>query len=89
MMGQPMRGTGYLKSRSVACQCGKVVLEAAFAPLLVASCYCTSCRQAGHAFEAMPSAPPVLDADGGTPVGLYRKDRIACLEGANIWQSAG
>ena len=30
----------------------------------------------------MPSAPPVLDANGGTGFVLYRKDRIRCIVGA-------
>jgi hypothetical protein len=72
---------GQIKSLSATCQCGKVVFEAALAPILVASCYCADCERAGHAFERMPSAPPVLDADGGTPFVVYRKDRIACVSG--------
>ena len=66
---------------TAACRCGKVVLEAAQAPIVTVSCYCTSCQRAGHAFENMPSAPPVLDAGGGTPVVLYRKDRVRCIHG--------
>lgn len=70
-----------IESLSATCQCGKVVIEAAFAPILAASCFCTSCQRAGHLFEKMPSAPAVLDADGGTPVLLYRKDRVRCVRG--------
>jgi hypothetical protein len=66
---------------TAACRCGKVAFEVADAPIVTASCYCTSCQQAGHAFEKMPSAPPVLDEDGGTPVLLYRKDRVRCIHG--------
>ena len=66
---------------TAACQCGKVVIEAARVPILVASCYCTDCQRAGRAFEKMPSAAQVLDADGGTPFVVYRKDRIACVRG--------
>jgi len=72
---------GQIKSLSAACQCGKVVFEAALAPILVASCYCTSCQRAGRVFEKMPSAAPVRDADGGTPFVVYRKDRIRCVSG--------
>lgn len=83
-----MNGTGLngrqIKSLSASCQCGKVVLEAAFAPILVASCYCTSCQRAGHAFEKMASAAPVLDADGGTAFIVYRKDRIRCVRGREL-----
>jgi hypothetical protein len=32
-------------------------------------------------FEQMPSAPPVLNPDGGTDYVLYRKDRVQCVTG--------
>jgi len=70
-----------IRSVAAPCKCGKVVLEAALAPILVASCYCADCQRAGQAFEKMPSAAPVLDADGGTPFVVYRKDRVACVQG--------
>jgi hypothetical protein len=66
---------------SVTCHCGKVAFAVTGAPILAASCYCSSCQQAGRQFEELPSAPPVLDADGGTPVLLYRKDRVRCVAG--------
>jgi len=72
---------GQLKSLSAICQCGKVVFGAALAPILVASCHCADCQRAGQAFEKMPAAAPVLDADGGTPFVVYRKDRITCAQG--------
>jgi hypothetical protein len=70
-----------IKSLSVTCQCGKVELRVTGAPILAASCHCTSCRRAGRTFEELPSAPPVLDPDGGSPVLLYRKDRVRCVTG--------
>ena len=73
--------SGRHDGQSATCQCGKVVLEAVSAPVAVVACYCTSCREAGQAFEKMPSAPQVLDKDGGTPIILYRKDRITCVQG--------
>jgi hypothetical protein len=63
------------------CQCGKVKLEAVGPPILTGSCYCTSCQEAGRQFEQLASAPPVLDADGGTGMILYRKDRVQCVTG--------
>ena len=63
------------------CQCGKVKVEAIGQPILTASCYCTSCQDAGHRLEQLASAPPVLDADGGTSLILYRKDRVQCVTG--------
>lgn len=69
------------KHLSAICQCGKVKFEAVGPPILTASCYCTSCQEAGRQFEQLASAPPVLDADGGTGVILYRKDRVQCVMG--------
>ena len=80
-MGSRIVQENKTKSLFVTCQCGKVMLELTGAPMLAAACYCTSCQRAGHEFEKLPSAPKVLDADGGTPVLLYRKDRVQCIKG--------
>ena len=69
------------KPLSGICQCGKVKFEAVGPPILAASCYCTSCQEAGRQFEQLAYAPPVLDADSGTSVILYRKDRVQCVMG--------
>jgi hypothetical protein len=74
-------------SLSVTCQCGKVMLEVTGAPILATACYCNSCQRAGREFEKLPSAPKVLDADGGTPVLLYRKDRVRCVKGQEYLQA--
>src|SRR5258708_40149129 len=66
---------------SEICRCGKVRLEAVGRPILTASCYCASCREAGSRFEQLASAPPVLNPDGGTDYVLYRKDRVQCVTG--------
>ena len=63
------------------CLCGKVTLEAIGRPILTASCYCTSCQEAGRRFEQRPSAPPMRNPDGGTDYLLYRKDRVRCVAG--------
>jgi hypothetical protein len=63
------------------CQCGKVKFEAAGTPILIVSCYCASCQEAGRQFEQLASAPPVLDSDSGTGMILYRKDRVQCVTG--------
>ena len=63
------------------CKCGKVKFEAVGPPILTASCYCTSCQEAGRQFEQLTSAPPVLDPDSGTGLILYRKDRVQCVMG--------
>jgi hypothetical protein len=46
------------KHLSAMCQCGKVKFEAVGPPILTASCYCTSCQEAGRQFERLASAPP-------------------------------
>ena len=65
----------------ISCQCGQVRLDATGTPILTASCFCHSCQEAGRRFEALPGAPPFLDADGGTSVVVYRKDRVRCVDG--------
>ena len=67
--------------RSATCRCGKVKMEAIGRPILAASCYCTSCQDAGQRLGQLAAAPPVLDPDGGTSMILYRKDRVQCLTG--------
>jgi hypothetical protein len=59
------------------CCCGKVALLARGRAIAAAVCYCASCRQ----FRANPPNGSILDADGGTAVVLYRKDRVRCLKG--------
>jgi hypothetical protein len=66
---------------SAICRCGKVKLQAVGRPILTASCYCASCQEAGHRFEQLASAPPVLNPEGGTDYVLVRKDRVQCLTG--------
>lgn len=66
---------------TASCRCGGVVLELAGAPIAHAACYCASCQAAGRQIEQRPQAPPVLGADGGTDVIVYRKDRVRCVRG--------
>ena len=68
---------------TASCRCGAVVLEVTGAPIVHAACYCASCQEAGRQIESLPGAPPVLDADGGTDVVLYRKDRVRCVHGGD------
>ena len=76
-----MAGTQEKETRIASCPCGAVTLELAGKPIVAATCYCQSCQQAGQAFGALPGAPGVVDADGGTPYLLVRKDRIAWISG--------
>ena len=63
------------------CRCGKVKIETIGRPILAASCYCTSCQDAGQRLERLACAPSLLDPDGGTGMMLYRKDRVQCVTG--------
>ncbi|HEY2071625.1 MAG TPA: hypothetical protein VGG48_18845 [Rhizomicrobium sp.] len=69
------------KPFSLTCGCGKVSFHAAGSPIVTAACYCADCRNAGGFFERLLSAPSLLDANGGTPIVLYRKDRVMCVAG--------
>lgn len=66
---------------SATCNCGTVEIETFGPPIMSAACYCASCREAGRRLEGLPAAPSVLDADGGTAVIVYRKDRVRCAKG--------
>ena len=72
---------------TASCRCGAVVLEATGAPIAHAACYCASCQAAGRQLEQLPDAPPLLQADGGTDILLFRKDRVRCLRGAERLQA--
>jgi hypothetical protein len=72
------------KSRTATCVCGRVALEALGKPIVSAACYCASCQEAGRQLEALQGAAPLLEADGGTSVVLFRKDRVRCLRGQDL-----
>lgn len=76
-----MTGTQQKEARTASCQCGTVTLELTGKPIVATTCYCRSCQTAGHMFEALPGAPVVVGADGGTPYVLMRKDRLQWLSG--------
>lgn len=67
--------------RLSSCACGKVQCEGSGAPFLSAVCYCADCQEGGRRIEALPGAPPVLDADGGASYLIYRDDRFRCVSG--------
>ncbi len=52
------------------------------APILTAACYCDDCQAGAEKLEALPGARPFHDADGGTWMALYRKDRHRVVRGA-------
>lgn len=65
----------------LACTCGQVHIQLEHDPILSVECHCTSCRTAGERLQALPDAPSVLNANGGTPYVLYRKDRVRFTSG--------
>jgi hypothetical protein len=68
--------------RPASCACGTVRCEGIGAPIVNAVCYCSDCQQGAHRIEALPGAPRVLEADGGTSYLTYRDDRFRCVAGA-------
>ena len=70
--------------RTASCACGKVRYEAVGEPIMANTCYCADCRAAAAEIGALPNAAPLAEADGGTECLLYRKDRIACAQGAQL-----
>jgi hypothetical protein len=72
---------------NVSCACGNVVYEGIGAPIVVASCYCDDCQEAGRRLEALPHAPPIRDAAGGTDLVLYRKDRLRYVKGRELLEA--
>jgi hypothetical protein len=71
-----------IQSEAAVCQCGQTTIELAGAPLLSATCYCESCRTAGHQFEHDLGAPQTVNSTGGVDYCSYRKDRIKIAQGA-------
>ena len=69
------------QTTQLRCACGHARFEVHGGPILSAECHCDSCRTAGARMQALPSAPPVLEPNGGTRFVLYRKDRVRFLEG--------
>ena len=69
------------------CRCGAVEIGAWAEPIVVSACYCDDCQAAAQEIaESAPSAPAV-SADGGTEFMLFRRDRIACTQGAENLQA--
>lgn len=66
---------------NLGCACGKVHLEVRKAPLIVAECHCSSCREAGKRMRGLPGAVVVTEANGGTRFVMYRKDRVVFTSG--------
>lgn len=69
---------------SSSCACGRVQCQAAGKPIASAVCYCLDCQEGARRIEALPNAPRFCDADGGTPLLVYRDDRFSCSSGEEL-----
>jgi hypothetical protein len=69
------------------CRCGAVELGAWGAPIAVNACYCDDCQAAAQRLAASADGAPSVSADGGTEFMLFRRDRIACIRGADRLQA--
>lgn len=63
------------------CRCGQVRLDVERPPIVSTECHCSSCRAAGVRLQALASAPPFMEPNGGTRFILYRKDRVRFARG--------
>jgi hypothetical protein len=81
-----MAGVKYLQVFA-RCTCGQVEIEAWGKPIASVICHCDDCQAAGRVLEALPDAPPVLDAAGGTANVLYRKDRVVPTKGWHLLEA--
>src|SRR5690348_13662259 len=69
--------------RFAQCTCGMVEIRAVGAPIISCVCYCDDCQAGGRQLEAL-GARDFRDAWGGTPLLVYRDDRIACVKGEEL-----
>lgn len=68
----------------VRCACGSVEIDVAGEPIVGAACYCDDCQEGARQLDALPGASPVMGADGGTDLLLFRKDRVECSKGSDL-----
>jgi hypothetical protein len=66
------------------CACGQARFAVDGEPMLSVECCCTSCRTAGGALEKLAGAPRIVGRYGGTPLVLYRKDRVHFTTGTAL-----
>ena len=64
------------------CRCGAVEIGAWSDPILVTACYSDDCQAASERLAASGNSAPLAGADGGTEFMVFRRDRIACVRGA-------
>ena len=68
------------------CRCGAVEVGAWGAPIVVSACYCNDCQEAARRLAASADLVSAAGADGGTEFMVFRRDRIACMRGAENLQ---
>lgn len=68
------------KQTIAQCACGSVEIDVVSKPIIGAVCYCDDCQEGARQLEALPSASPIMGADGGTELLLFRKDRMLFLK---------
>jgi len=69
---------------TATCRCGQVRIVVDGAPILSAVCHCDDCQAAAKVIEALPGAPRITDAYGGTGLTLVRPDRMRVVAGAEL-----
>jgi hypothetical protein len=69
------------------CRCGAVEVAAWADPIAVNACYCDDCQAAAEKLAASSGSAPSPSADGGVEFMLFRRDRIACTQGAERLQA--
>jgi hypothetical protein len=69
---------------TISCACKKVAFEAAGSPIACVVCHCNDCEKGSLQIEALPNAPSIREADGGTAYVAFRKDRFTCTAGAPL-----
>ena len=75
------------KQYRARCRCGAVELAAFGRPIVASACYCADCQAAARRIATRADAPAVAEPDGGTEYLLFRKDRFACVRGAERLQA--
>ncbi len=74
-------------TRVAHCQCRAVEIGAWGEPIIVTACYCDDCQAAAQRLAASANLAPAASVGGGTEFMLFRRDRIACMRGADRLQA--
>lgn len=73
-----------VKESEARCACGKVRVSYQGEPIASTVCYCDDCQEGGRLIEALPGAQHCRTTDGGTPLVLFRRDRVDYLAGKDL-----